>query len=78
MMAEPKKRAGELPPVAKVKPNPAQGTKQTAEVDVEKLEEGTDPFKTVPETPPIGWRPASGLNPTKEKVSSRRRTQQTT
>ena len=73
VMAEPKKRASELrvdPPVAKAKPNPVQGAKRTAEVDA-KLEESTDPFKNVPETPPIGWRPVSGLPLTKEKIAKR-------
>ena len=53
VMAEPKKRAGELcvdPPVAKVKPNSVQGTRRTAEVDVEKLEESADPFKNAPDS----------------------------
>ena len=64
---EPKKRTGELridPPGAKVKPNPAQGTKRTAETAVEDLDprvdespKKTETFSYVPETPPAGWRP---------------------
>ena len=64
---EPNKRTGELridPPGAKVKPNPAQGTKRTAETAVEDLDPRVEesPKKTgtlsyVPETPPAGWKP---------------------
>ena len=64
---EPKKRTGELridPPGAKVKPNPAQGTKRTAETAVEDLDprveespKKTSTFSYVPETPPAGWKP---------------------
>ena len=74
---EPKKRTGELridPPGAKVKPNPAQGTKRTAETAVEDLDprveespKKTGTFSHVPETPPAGWKPdAASLAKEKE------------